>query len=153
MFMKVISLVEEAIVFILTAILVVLTFINVILRYFFNYSISGSVEISILLFAWIIFVGSSMAFKYKNHISIDIVEALLPTTAKKILNFMISTILLVFTAVMSVYGTVLTINVLGESLGATTIPKSLVYSAFPVGFGLMTIRLIQQLFKTVKGEG
>lgn len=48
------------------AIMVVLVFGNVVLRYFFNSGITWSEEMSRYLFIWLTFLGAIGAFKTKN---------------------------------------------------------------------------------------
>ncbi|MFS0575593.1 TRAP transporter small permease [Sporosarcina sp. 179-K 3D1 HS] len=150
MFLKIISRLEETVVNLIMVVLVILTFTNVVLRYVFNYSIPGSVEVSILLFAWIVFVGSSVAIKNKTHIKIDLLEAILPKKYKKIVSLLISIMLVILAACMCFYGFIFTYDVMGETLGASNIPKSLVYLAFPIGFGLMGIHLMNQIVLSLK---
>lgn len=144
------SRLEEALVNVIMVILVILTFINVVLRYIFDYSIPGSVELSILLFAWIIFIGSSVAMKNKGHIKIDLLEAILPKKGTRFLSILIGIMLITLSAFMCFYGFIFTYDVIGETLGASNIPKALVYLAFPIGFGLMGIHLINHLVITIK---
>jgi len=141
---KLLSKIELFIVNILLIILVILTFVNVLLRYFFNYSISGSVELSILLFSWIIFIGSSIAVRKSEHIKIDILDNILPEKGQNYLNLFISMTVLIVCLFLCINGAILTIKVFGETLGATKLPKAAVYMSFPIGFGLSSIHLIDQ---------
>lgn len=144
--MKTLSKIESFVVLTLLVVLVVFTFANVVLRYIFDYSILGSVEFSILIFAWLIFLGSSMAISTKQHIKITLLEGMLSKKANEILSTFLSLIILCVSLYLAVSGFSLTFKVFGETLGATNLPKAAVYLAFPVGFALSSVHLIHQLF-------
>lgn len=60
------------------AVMVLLVFGNVVLRYVFNSGITVSEELSRWAFVWITFLGALVALKDKGHLGTDIVVALLP---------------------------------------------------------------------------
>lgn len=65
------------------AIMVVLVFGNVVLRYFFNSGITWSEEMSRYLFIWLTFLGAIGAYKNKEHLGVDMVIKRLPNKMKK----------------------------------------------------------------------
>lgn len=65
------------------ALMVVLVFGNVVLRYAFNSGISLSEELSRWLFVWITFIGAAVAFKERRHLGTDFLIAWLPRAGKK----------------------------------------------------------------------
>jgi TRAP-type transport system small permease protein len=66
------------------AIMVVLVFGNVVLRYGFNMGITASEEISRLLFVWLTFLGAIVALREHGHLGVDMLVRRLPNTGKKI---------------------------------------------------------------------
>jgi TRAP-type C4-dicarboxylate transport system permease small subunit len=66
------------------AVMVVLVFGNVVLRYGFNSGIMVSEELSRWLFVWITFVGAIVAAREHGHLGIDMVVGQLPAWGKKI---------------------------------------------------------------------
>lgn len=56
------------------AIMVVLTFGNVVLRYVFNSGYAGAEEISRLAFVWLIFLGAIVAQKRGDHLGMNMVQ-------------------------------------------------------------------------------
>lgn len=66
------------------ALMVVLVFGNVVLRYGFDSGITVSEEISRWLFVWLTFLGAIVALKEHGHLGSDTFVSLLPTTGKKI---------------------------------------------------------------------
>ncbi|BEP49515.1 MULTISPECIES: TRAP transporter small permease [Variovorax] len=66
------------------AIMVVLVFGNVVLRYAFNSGITVSEEVSRWLFVWVTFLGAAVAVKERGHLGTDFLVARLPVLGKKI---------------------------------------------------------------------
>lgn len=66
------------------ALMVVLVFGNVVLRYGFNSGIAISEELSRWLFVWMTFLGAIVALKEHGHLGTDLLLARLPVAARKI---------------------------------------------------------------------
>jgi TRAP-type transport system small permease protein len=75
----------EAVIVINLAIMAILVFGNVVLRYAFNSGIAISEELSRLLFVWLIFLGAILASAQHAHIGFDTLVTHLPAAGKKIL--------------------------------------------------------------------
>ena len=73
----------EALSAVLLALMVVLVFGNVVLRYGFNSGITLSEEVSRWLFVWLTFLGAIVALKEHGHLGSDLVVSHLPAWAKK----------------------------------------------------------------------
>jgi len=65
------------------AIMVMLVFGNVVLRYAFNSGITLSEELSRWLFVWMTFLGALVALRSHHHLGTDSLIARLPVTGKK----------------------------------------------------------------------
>lgn len=66
------------------AVMVVLVFGNVVLRYAFNSGIAASEELSRWLFVWLCFMGAVAALKDGGHLGTDMLVARLPVAGKKL---------------------------------------------------------------------
>ncbi|MBT2325821.1 TRAP transporter small permease [Variovorax paradoxus] len=73
----------EALIAAALAVMVVLVFGNVVLRYGFNSGITVSEEVSRWLFIWITFLGAVVALKEHGHLGVDMVVRRLPPAGKK----------------------------------------------------------------------
>lgn len=74
------------------AIIVILLFTNVVLRYVFDSGIIWSQELSRYLFVWLVFLGAIVAFKDNEHLSVNMFVKRLPSGIKKIailINYLI----------------------------------------------------------------
>ena len=65
------------------ALMVVLVFGNVVLRYGFNSGIAVSEEVSRWLFIWITFLGAVVALRERAHLGVDMLVSRLPVAGKK----------------------------------------------------------------------
>jgi TRAP-type C4-dicarboxylate transport system permease small subunit len=65
------------------ALMVVLVFGNVVLRYAFNSGIAISEEVSRWLFVWLCFMGAVVALKEGGHLGTDMLVSRLPVAGKK----------------------------------------------------------------------
>ena len=65
------------------AVMVVLVFGNVVLRYGFNSGIVISEELSRWLFIWLTFIGAVVALREHAHLGTDMLVSRLPTVGKK----------------------------------------------------------------------
>lgn len=66
------------------AVMVVLVFGNVVLRYAFNSGITVSEEVSRWLFVWMTFLGAIVAIKEHGHLGTDLLVSRLPTAGRKV---------------------------------------------------------------------
>ena len=66
------------------AVMVVMVFGNVVLRYAFNSGIIASEEVSRWLFLWVTFLGAVVALKEHGHLGTDALISRLPVLGKKI---------------------------------------------------------------------
>jgi TRAP-type C4-dicarboxylate transport system permease small subunit len=74
----------DAVLAIALAVMVVLVFGNVVLRYGFNSGITTSEELSRWLFVWLTFLGAVVAMKEGAHLGTDALVSRLPVAAKKL---------------------------------------------------------------------
>ena len=74
----------EALMVLMLALMVLLVFGNVVLRYAFDSGITVSEEVSRWLFVWLTFLGAVIAIKEHGHLGTDMLVARLPKAGKKI---------------------------------------------------------------------
>jgi TRAP-type transport system small permease protein len=66
------------------ALMVILVFGNVVLRYGFNLGITVSEEVSRWLFVWLTFLGAIVALREHGHLGVDTLVKRLPPAGKKV---------------------------------------------------------------------
>jgi TRAP-type C4-dicarboxylate transport system permease small subunit len=74
----------DALIALALAIMVVLVFGNVVLRYAFNSGITVSEEVSRWLFVWLTFMGAIVALRERGHLGTDMLVSRLGKTGKKV---------------------------------------------------------------------
>lgn len=77
------------------AVMVVLVFGNVVLRYGFNSGITVSEELSRWLLVWLTFLGSIVALRDHGHLGVDTLVRVLPVIGKRIC-FVLSYVLMLY---------------------------------------------------------
>jgi len=77
--------IEETIIAIILALMVTITFINVVLRYGFNSGLIWGLEMVTFLFAWLVLLGISYAVKKKLHLGVDALVNICSAPSKRVL--------------------------------------------------------------------
>lgn len=136
------------------AFMTILVFIQVVMRYAFNNSLSWSEELARFTFLWLSWIGASYAVKERSHFRVEMFANLIKGPARKSFEILVLLIWFVFSVIMTYYGTelVLFLQEGGQFSAALEIPMTLPYASVPVGCALMAIRLVIELKKIIKGE-
>ena len=77
-------------------IMVVLTFVNVVLRYVFNASIIWGLEVVLMLFSALVILGISYGVKKTTHLGVDAVLNMVPSRPKRILTILSALLCIVY---------------------------------------------------------
>ncbi|MBS1165332.1 MAG: hypothetical protein H6R00_1357 [Proteobacteria bacterium] len=67
----------------LLAVMVVMVFGNVVLRYAFGSGIASAEEISRLMFVWLVFLGATLALRQHKHLGLELLQARLPVPLRR----------------------------------------------------------------------
>lgn len=67
----VINSIEESAIAVLLGLMTLVTFANVVARYVFNSTLIWGLEVTLVLFAWMVILGISYAFKITAHLGVD----------------------------------------------------------------------------------
>ena len=85
------------------AVMVVLVFGNVVLRYAFNSGIAFSEELSRWLLVWMTFLGAIVALREHAHLGVDTLLLMLPPLGRRIC-FLVSYLLMLFASWLLISG-------------------------------------------------
>lgn len=80
----IINTIEETAIALLLGLMTLVTFVNVILRYGMNTSLIWGLEVTLILFAWLVIFGVSYGVKVTAHLGVDAVTNLLPPGPRKV---------------------------------------------------------------------
>ena len=79
---KLIKLVENVLI-VMFAIMAILVFGNVVLRYVFGSGIASAEEVSRLMFVWLVFLGATLALRQHKHLGLEMLQARLPVPLRR----------------------------------------------------------------------
>ncbi|MDT4763061.1 TRAP transporter small permease [Sphaerochaeta sp. PS] len=112
--------------------MVVLVFLNVVLRYGFSSGVYWSEEISLVIVIWFTFISMALGVKESLHINVDILPKKLPKAFFTTLECLRDALIVLIGGIMVFYGWKLTLNGAKSFLPATHIPNSINYLVLPV---------------------
>ncbi|QGH36014.1 TRAP transporter small permease subunit [Gracilibacillus salitolerans] len=151
-FNQAVNHIEEGFAVVSMIIASILIFVQVVLRYLFNFSLIWSEEAARFLIIWLILVGSSIAVREKGHATVDALVAFLPPAGKKLFSVFANLAGIAFCLILIWAGSEMVSSVveLGNVTPALGVPMAIPYLSVPVGGGLMLFRFLQLLFTDVK---
>src|SRR4029077_2253879 len=124
------------------AVMVVLVFGNVVLRYAFNSGITVSEELSRWLFVWLTFVGAVVALRDHAHLGMDSVVSRLPAWGKKAC-FLLAQVLMLYCIYLFFVGSWQQVGInIGNMAPATGLPAGWVCFCVGVFFSVMAALLL-----------
>jgi C4-dicarboxylate transporter DctQ subunit len=94
---------EESIIALLLGLMTVVTFINVVMRYGFNSQLIWGLELTLVLFAWLVLFGISYGFKVVSHLGVDAVLNLVGPTSRRRMGIL-ATVICIFYALLLLKG-------------------------------------------------
>ena len=124
---------------------VILVFFQVILRYVFSSSLSWSEELARYIFIWQIWLGTSVAQRDNSHVRIEALGGSEESRRKTMLRIAADVIWLAFCLLL-----VASIYTRGLISAAMRMPMYLVYLSLPVSQLAVSLRIIGELWRTVK---
>lgn len=135
------------------AVMVVLVFGNVVLRYAFNSGITMSEELSRWLFVWLTFIGAVVALRDHAHLGMDSVVSRLPAWGQKA-AFIASNLLMLFCVYLFFTGSwAQTIINLDNKAPATGLSQGWFYYSVGVLFSVMAAGLlVRNVWQAISGK-
>ncbi|MEM5780391.1 MAG: TRAP transporter small permease [Lawsonibacter sp.] len=136
------------------ALLIVLTVLGVLWRRVFNHPFTWLEEVQLACMVWIVFSAGGAAFRYGNHVAIEMVVDLFPKKIQKVMEWIISVVVVLVLAYLfkQSLGFIQIFLKSGRSTPMLDIPYALIYGIAPVSFVVMLISYFYALVKGVKSE-
>ena len=121
-----------------------LIFVQVIFRYVLIDSITWSEELARYIFIWMIWLGTSVSMKQKEHIRMDMLMNAVHGKGKLVLDLVSGIIMLAFCIFLVKYGWDLVASMMsrGNKSVALRLPMWIVYSSLPFSQLIVALRLI-----------
>lgn len=155
MFKKVYENLEEVAGVILLAVMAVFAFLNVITRYFIQYSFAFTEEVEVACLVWLTMLGAAAGFRRGIHLGFDLLKLRFPKFGKNIL-FPLSTLLTLATICVLIWFSIYQIKDeinFKTTTEALDIPQWWYTLAIPVGGVFVIFRIIEAAFKELRKEG
>jgi len=130
--------------------MVLLVFINVLLRYVFKFAITWSEELAVNLFVWVIFMGGILAMANNMHIAVDVFVKMAPKKVQKILSLIANGLVLVALYILIDGGFRVTQVVHKTISSATGLPFSYITVSMVISGVIMALMVLYQMYLTVR---
>ncbi len=140
--------VMEVVIVLMLGIMVVVTGAQIVCRVFFT-SLSWSEEATRYLLIWSTLLGAGCVYKHSGHISISILQDVLPDKAKDVLRIVIHILCAILFALIVFYG-IKYFGKQGKQLSPTMrLPMRYVYTCIPIGSGIMILHAVDAALQTL----
>lgn len=125
--------------------LVVSVAMGVFYRYVLRDSLYWATEVPNFIMIWLVFLGSVTAFHEKKHIAFTLVQEAMPQRAGAVLELISAVVVLVFLAVVAVYGVRVVSATMNSESEALKIPMGYIYACLPISAVLMAVSALESL--------
>lgn len=122
----------------------------VVMRYVFNAPLVFSFDLSTLLFAWLIFVGLTIADRDDAHMGLDLVAKIGSNTIRQALVTVRLVLVLALCIYLAWIGWQLYLRT-GAQISSLRISARWLYLSMPVGFGLLALSYIGRIMRLAAG--
>lgn len=145
---------EEGLIAFLMAAMTLVTFMQVVARYVFNYSFVWALELTGVMFAWLIFVGMSYGVRVGAHIGVDAVVKSLGAGAARVVGSIAAVLCIAYAVIVAVGGFqyVRKMYDVGILMQDIPIQQWIPRAILPVGFALLALRFAQVLYRLASGK-
>jgi C4-dicarboxylate transporter DctQ subunit len=150
---KIDSNLEEYICIALFTLMTFLVGIQVFSRFVFDLPLVWSEELARFVFIWLVYISISLAAKHNSHLKMEIGQKILSKVFGKKVYYISDLLWLAFNIYMIFFGAKM-VEGLFRSIqvsAVTRINMGLIYTIIPIGFVLMSIRVIQNMRKRAAG--
>jgi TRAP-type C4-dicarboxylate transport system permease small subunit len=140
--MKAIRKTNEIVIIFLFSVLVAVVFYQVVARYIFNNPPSWTEELARFCQVWVILLASSICIRKGNHLAVDYFSHRLSPGAKRKINIVMSSLIVLYILVIIIFGWKLMVVGWYQVSPALQVNMSFVYLVFPLSGILMILEAI-----------
>lgn len=127
-----------------------ITAYNIFNRYVLEQSAVWAPELAGILYAWVVFLGASAAWKRNMHIGIDVIVRHLPPRGRQSIRILSDMVLIAFLAYTTYLAVSITISAQTRVSPVMRVPYSYVYASAAIGFALMLVRRMLSLAQALR---
>ena len=140
---------EQWIAMILLAGITVLVFVSAMMRTL-GFPLNWAQDAALIMFAWLSFIGGDIALHSTGLIGVDLIVTHFPKKVQKIIDIAFKVIMLVFLAVLVIYGFQYVMTGYKRLITTLNVSYAFVTASVPVGALLMIISVGTNLYKSIK---
>lgn len=130
--------------------IVVLTFAQVVCRYFIHYSITWATEVSVYMLIWMIFLSCSMGYRANKICSLTILTDRLPRKVAAALSILGQLFMIAFFA-LTFYGNIEIISLAWRKVSSILgFPLKYEYGAWSAVAVIMTLYALEKIIASIK---
>ncbi|MGE5097986.1 MAG: TRAP transporter small permease [Betaproteobacteria bacterium] len=146
--------VEEGLIAFLLAAMTVITFAQVVARYGFNYSFSWALELTTVLFAWLIFLGIPYGVRVGSHIGVDALVKMFGPMGARITGAGAALACIAYSVILFAgsWQYVAKMHSVGIEMEDLPIQQWIPRSILVISFALLTFRFVQVFWRIVTGR-
>jgi TRAP-type C4-dicarboxylate transport system permease small subunit len=132
--------------------LTIIVFVQVFSR-FMKVSIPGTEEIARLLVVWLTFLGTSLAFHEKMHLSVSYFVNLVSTGLRHKIKILVHGLMILLFSILMIFGFRLTIAAMDTTSSTLQLPMGLFYLVIPISAIFSIYFIVVEMFDSPnKGE-
>jgi C4-dicarboxylate transporter DctQ subunit len=154
MLARIVHHLEEGFIALLLALMVTISFVQVINRYILGTGFTWALELVTYLFAWLVLFGVSYGIKTGAHIGIDVLVRQFPHKLRRAIGLLGVLACCAYCIIMLVgsAGYVIKLYDLGIEAQDLPIPRWVPFIMLPIGLSLALLRLLQVGWRTLLGQ-
>lgn len=145
---------EEYLIAVIIAVMTMLTFTQVVLRYCFNAGFLWALEANFYLFGWLVLIGMAYCVRERAHIGVDAAVRLLSPPLRRAVGLLVALLALAYAGLM-VYGAVRYVDrlrIIGVEAEDIAVERWILTLCLPIGFGLLFVRLAGMGWRIASGR-
>ncbi len=123
----------------------ILVLLQVFFRYVLNESLFWAEEAVRFSMVWSVLLGSALVARDRAHIRIDVIENMLPPTARRRLDLVLDLLMILFMIILMVTGLQFAGRSMMQSSPSLDLPMWAVYGAIPLGAVLQALFVLSML--------
>lgn len=146
---------EEVLLGFFLAAMTLITFMQVVARYVFNYSFVWAMELTGVLFAWMIFIGMGYGVRVGAHIGIDILVRHLGPAAARVVGMIAAALCVAYSCILGYGGwnLVAKLREVGIEMQDIPVEQWIPRIILPLGFALLALRFLHVFWDLARGRG
>ena len=137
----------------LSVILTVSVFLQVLIRFVFKYPLPWTEEVARIAVVYCIFVGATIAVRQNSHLNVDFLLVILPKGVARAAVFLGMLLVGVFLVFVTWQGVVLVMATGVQMTPVMQVPFKYLYLILPVSGALMLLYLVSNMLALIRGKG